>query len=72
MSQESGQYLVYIGTYTRGASEGVYVYRFDASTGSMEHLSTAGGLQNPTFLAIDPAERYLYAVEEIDTDQQSY
>ena len=68
MSQEGARYLVYVGTYTRGASEGIYVYRFDTSTGSMEHLSTAKGLQNPSFLAIAPAERYLYAVEEIETD----
>ncbi len=57
--------LVYIGTYTRGKSEGIYVYRLDLSTGALEHASTAAGVDNPSYLAIDPEERYLYAVNEV-------
>ena len=57
--------LVYIGTYTQGKSEGIYVYRLDPSTGALEHASTAAGVDNPSYLAIDPRQRYLYAVNEV-------
>jgi len=57
--------LVYVGTYTRGRSEGIYVYRLDPSSGALEFASKATGLNNPSFLAIDPAQRYLYSVNEV-------
>ena len=61
--------LVYVGTYTRGGSEGVYVYRMDASTGGLEYVSKATGLDNPSFLAIDPRRRHLYAVSQVVESQ---
>lgn len=57
--------LVYVGTYTRGRSEGIYVYRMDPSSGALEFASKATGLNNPSFLAIDPTQRYLYSVNEV-------
>ena len=60
----SDQYLAYIGTYTTGASEGIYVYRFDAGSGTLEHVSTMGDIDNPSFLNIAPSGRHLYAVCE--------
>ena len=57
--------LVYIGTYTRGESEGIYVYRMDNSSGALEFASVASGVKNPSFVAIGPKQRYLYAVNEI-------
>jgi 6-phosphogluconolactonase len=65
LTTQSHQFLIYIGTYTTGASEGIYVYRFDTSTGAMEHLSTTIGVENPSFLAIDPGGRYLYSVSKV-------
>jgi len=59
--------LVYVGTYTRGESEGIYVYRMDMSTGALEFTSVAKGLTNPSFVAIGPRQRYLYAVNEAGT-----
>ena len=56
------QYLAYIGTYTTGASEGIYAYRLDAATGALEHVSTAGGVDDPSFLDIAPSGQHLYAV----------
>ena len=66
MSQrQGGQVLVYIGTYTRGESEGIYVYRMDPATGALEYSSKAGGIENPSFLDTDPSGRFLYAVAEV-------
>ena len=58
--------LVFVGTYTRRGSEGIYVYRMDGSSGALEFASKATGIVDPSFLAIDPRQRNLYAVNEID------
>src|SRR5215472_16418456 len=58
--------VVYVGTYTNtGKSQGIYAYRFDTKTGKLEPLGLAGQCTNPTYLAIHPNRRYLYAVKEI-------
>ncbi len=57
--------LVYIGTYTQGDSEGIYVYRLDISSGALEYVSVAAGVDNPSFLELHPQKPYLYAVNEI-------
>jgi len=60
------QFRVYIGTYTKSDSEGIYVYQLDTSTGKLEPSSVTAGMNNPSFLAIHPTKRYLYAVAEQD------
>ena len=59
--------LVYVGTYTGKGSEGIYAYRFDPATGETNSLGLAAGTDNPSFLAVDPNGRFLYAVNELDT-----
>ena len=59
------KYLVYIGTYTEKKSKGIYAYRFDPATGQLSSLGLAAESVNPSFLAIDPSRRFLYAVNEI-------
>jgi 6-phosphogluconolactonase len=56
--------LVYVGTYTYGESEGIYVYQLDPRIGALKLASKATGVQNPSFLAIEPQQKYLYAVNE--------
>ena len=58
--------LVYFGTYTQGASKGIYVSRFDAKTGVLGEPALAAESVNPSFLALHPTGRFLYAVNEID------
>lgn len=58
--------LVYVGTYTRGESEGIYLYRLDTGSGALRPAGVASGVENPSFLAIHPNRRYLYAVSEIE------
>ena len=59
------QVLVYVGTYTTGKSEGIYLYRMDLSSGELKHVATTPGVANPSFLALDPQGRCLYAVNEV-------
>ena len=63
-----GEYLVYIGTYTmQKTSKGIYVYRFDSATGKLTSLGLAADTVNPSFLAVHPNRRFLYAVNEISS-----
>ncbi|HTS28920.1 MAG TPA: lactonase family protein [Bryobacteraceae bacterium] len=57
-------YLVYAGTYTRGASKGIYAYRFQTGTGKLTPLGVAAESVNPSFLVDDANHRFLYAVNE--------
>src|SRR6266481_1513586 len=57
--------LVYVGTYTSGRSEGIYVCRLDLSSGELRRIAVAKGVVNPSFLTTDREDRYLYAVNEV-------
>ncbi|HID21037.1 MAG TPA: lactonase family protein, partial [Planctomycetaceae bacterium] len=57
--------LVYIGTYTRRGSEGVYVCRLDVESGALDCTSTAPDVESPSFLDLHPSGRYLYTVNEV-------
>lgn len=61
--------LVYIGTYTRGGSEGIYVYRLDESTGALQPTGQTAKTENPSYLAVHPSGRFLYAVNEVSQFQ---
>ena len=55
----------YIGTYTSGKSEGIYLYRLNAGTGELTHVSTTKGVVDPSYLALDHRGRFLFAVNEV-------
>jgi 6-phosphogluconolactonase len=65
---EKGRSLVYVGTYTGGESKGIYAWRFDAGSGAATPLGLVAETANPSFLAVDPANRYLYAAAEISSN----
>jgi len=62
---DAGSCWVYVGTYTRGESKGIYLLRLDEATGRLESLGVAGEVANPSFLAIHPTRPLLYAVGEL-------
>jgi 6-phosphogluconolactonase len=57
--------MVYIGTYTQGKSKGIYLFRMDPASGQLTPAGLAAETVNPSFLAIAPNHRFLYAVNEI-------
>src|ERR1700691_3494135 len=63
----SGKYLVYVGTYTGEdtKSKGIYAFRYDAATGQVTPLGLAAKTTNPSFVALHPNGRFLYAVNEV-------
>jgi 6-phosphogluconolactonase len=62
-----GKYLVYVGTYTeeRSKSKGIYAYRFDTATTEITAIGLVAETINPSFLAVHPNHRSLYAVNEV-------
>lgn len=72
----TGEYLVYFGTYTgfhftrkgvptgQSQSRGIYCSRFRPATGEVTQPELAAEIVNPSFLAIHPNHRFLYAVSE--------
>jgi 6-phosphogluconolactonase len=58
---------VYVGTYTDGTSRGIYRFTFDPASGSMGEPVLAVETKNPSFLALHPSGRVLYAVGEISS-----
>ena len=62
-------YLIYVGTYTDKGSKGIYAYRFDPASGTIDSTGLAAETANPSFLAVDPNDKYLYAVNEVGNFQ---
>jgi 6-phosphogluconolactonase len=60
---------VYVGTYTDGTSRGIYRLTFDTAAGTMTEPVLAAETKNPSFLALHPNGRFLYAVGEISSFQ---
>jgi 6-phosphogluconolactonase len=62
-----GKYFVYVGTYTEegSKSKGIYAYRFDPAAAEITALGLVAETINPSFLAVHPNHRFLYAVNEV-------
>ena len=56
--------LMFIGTYTKEGSKGIYAVRLDPATGALGEPTLAAEGTNPTFLAWRPDHRVLYALGE--------
>ena len=63
-AQANQDWYLLAGTYTAGKSEGIYVYKFNTTTGENKLISTAKA-SNPSFLTVSPNEKFVYAVNEV-------
>ena len=58
-------YLAFVGTYTtKTASKGIYAFRYDASSGKLTPIGAAAETADPSWVAIHPNGKFLYAVSE--------
>ncbi len=64
---KAGPVTLYVGTYTDGTSRGIYRLTFDPATGTPTEPVLAAETKNPSFLALHPNGRLLYAVGEISS-----
>jgi 6-phosphogluconolactonase len=77
-NQASKSFFLYIGSFigsTPGGhpdgklpSKGIYMARFNAETGALSAPVLVAEIANPTFLAISPNHRFLYAITESDPE----
>ena len=56
------EYIAYIAGSAAQNTAGIYGYRFDSASGKLQPMGVLGELERPSFLAIHPNGRYLYAV----------
>jgi 6-phosphogluconolactonase len=62
---------VYLGTYT-GKSKGIYQCELNLTDGSLTEPILAGETSSPSFLAIHPDKKFMYAVNESDAKISSF
>src|ERR1035437_6536507 len=58
--------FIYIGTYAKSGGKGIYFARFDEVGGRVADLRLAALAVNPSFLAVHPSRRFLFAASELD------
>jgi 6-phosphogluconolactonase len=63
-AQAPEKFRVYIGTYTGKLSKGIYQCELDLADGKLSNIQVAGEMNSPSFVAIHPNQKYLYAVGE--------
>jgi len=64
-NSSSSKYLLYVGTYTKGESKGIYAFRYDTKSAESTPLGLAAETPNPSFLVASPDHQFLYAVNEL-------
>jgi 6-phosphogluconolactonase len=55
-------HLIFLGTYTRNGSEGIYAVRLDGDTGTLSTPTLAAPADNAPWLAFSPDKKFLYTV----------
>jgi 6-phosphogluconolactonase len=68
-AESSSERGFYIGTYTGAKSKGVYYCTLDETSGKLAMPVLAAETVNPTFLAMHPGKKWLYAANEIGNFQ---
>jgi 6-phosphogluconolactonase len=57
-------YYLLVGSYTQGNTDGIHVYKFNAQRAITTFVSKATGVENASYLAVSPNQKYIYAVNE--------
>lgn len=58
--------MAYVGTYTNGDSKGIYRFTMNTEDGTIHDIKLAAEADNPTYLAIDKNNRFIYSVIKVD------
>jgi 6-phosphogluconolactonase len=66
---KTSKFWVFVGTYTQGKSKGIYRCELDPATGKLSAAELAAETVSPSFLAVHPSHRFLYAVGETDDSE---
>lgn len=75
---ETNEAIFFVGTYTKkeghvdGQGEGVYVYSMNNKTGAISYKATSDAVISPSYLAVHPNGKNVYAVNEFDGGEDSF
>ena len=75
--QDSTSMILYIGTYTEkeshvsGQATGIYIYSFDRISGRLSYIGSSPATTNPSYIAIHPSGKWMYAVNEMSKPDES-
>ena len=58
----ASSHLIYLGTYTRNGSKGIYSVRLDADTGALSAPVLAAESPDPAWVTVSPDKKFLYAI----------
>jgi 6-phosphogluconolactonase len=70
-ASDTGPIFIYVGTYTQSLPHvqakavGIYVYSMEADGGDWKLVQAVPDVPNPSYLALHPSRRFLYAVNEV-------
>ncbi len=64
---DADEFRIFVGTYSTGdsISKGIYTCLLNSDTGKLTEPTLAIELVNPSFLAVHPTQKFLYAVNEL-------
>jgi 6-phosphogluconolactonase len=57
-------HLIFLGTYTRNGSEGIYAVQLDDATGALSTPTVAAKTPSPAWITLSPDKKFLYAIHE--------
>jgi 6-phosphogluconolactonase len=66
LAKSAGERLLFVGTQTTKDSKGIYAYSFNSATGELTKKGLAAEAEMPTFLALSPDGKTLFAANELD------
>ncbi len=69
MKNNEQKNIVFVGTYTRNESEGIYSFSMEGNTGNLTLKKIIPGIQNPSYLTISFGGERLYTVNELNDYQ---
>ncbi len=63
-------YYLLVGTYTDGgATDGIYIYRFNPNKAEVTFVSKTSGVENPSWLCVSKDGKFVYSVNENSGDK---
>src|SRR5690606_32286575 len=61
-AQQAAREILYVGTFHKPGSEGIYIFGFDRKNQAFKEIQTLAHKESPSFLELHPNGKYLYAV----------
>ncbi|MBL9201541.1 MAG: lactonase family protein [Opitutaceae bacterium] len=58
----AASHLIFLGTYTKGSSQGIYTVRLDGDTGTLSAPALAAAAPDPAWITLTPDNKFLYAI----------